>query len=481
MKIEVSSEIRTACPAFAGVAISAKVVNTAYNEELWKKINEFTVRYREMYTTDSIKDMTTIHATREAYKKCGKDPSRYRPSGEALCRRILRGISLYQIDTLVDLINLVSIRFGYSIGGFDADKIVGDALVLGIGKAGEPYEGIGRGELNIEGMPVYRDAVGGIGTPTSDNERTKLELGTTHLLAIINGYSGKEGLRDAADYMIELLKEFASAEDITQGLPRVEELFEARKPKSLAIISEIDGEVRFEEIKNARHAVIFNTETGEEKQYLIPFGFRVKVQEGQIIKKGDKITDGAVNPHDILAILGSDAVMNYLISEVQSTYRLQGVEINDKHIEVIVRQMMRKVRVDDAGDTKFMSGQTYDKNDVLFENEQIKKRIANGEENLREATFTQLLLGITKAALATDSFLSAASFQETTRVLTDAAIKGKVDPLIGLKENVIIGKVIPAGTGMPRYAGVKLDEPKPEVEDTQENEVESTEQTEIAE
>ena len=148
MKIEVSSEIRTACPAFAGVAISAKVVNTAYNEELWKKINEFTVRYREMYTTDSIKDMTTIHATREAYKKCGKDPSRYRPSGEALCRRILRGISLYQIDTLVDLINLVSIRFGYSIGGFDADKIVGDALVLGIGKAGEPYEGIGRGELN---------------------------------------------------------------------------------------------------------------------------------------------------------------------------------------------------------------------------------------------------------------------------------------------------------------------------------------------
>lgn len=216
MKIEVSSEIRTACPAFAGVAISAKVVNTAYNEELWKKINEFTVRYREMYTTDSIKDMTTIHATREAYKKCGKDPSRYRPSGEALCRRILRGISLYQIDTLVDLINLVSIRFGYSIGGFDADKIVGDALVWGIGKAGEPYEGIGRGELNIEGMPVYRDAVGGIGTPTSDNERTKLELGTTHLLTIINGYSGKEGLRDAADYMIELLKEFASAEDIKQ-------------------------------------------------------------------------------------------------------------------------------------------------------------------------------------------------------------------------------------------------------------------------
>ena len=197
--------------------------------------------------------------------------------------------------------------------------------------------------------------------------------------------------------------------------------------------------------------------------------------------KGDKITDGAVNPHDILAILGSDAVMNYLISEVQSTYRLQGVEINDKHIEVIVRQMMRKVRVEDAGDTKFMSGQTYDKNDVLFENEQIKKRIANGEENLREATFTQLLLGITKAALATDSFLSTASFQETTSFLTDAAIKGKIDPLIGLKENVIIGKVIPAGTGMPRYAGVKLEEPKSEVEDADENAVESTETADISE
>ena len=247
----------------------------------------------------------------------------------------------------------------------------------------------------------------------------------------------------------------ASAEDITQGLPRVEELFEARKPKSLAIISEIDGDVRFEEIKNAKHAVIFNKETGEERAYLIPFGFRVKVFDGDHIKKGDKITDGAVNPHDILDILGPEAVMNYLISEVQSTYRLQGVEINDKHIEVIVRQMMRKVKVEDAGDTGFMSGQTYDKNEVLYENEQIKKRIANGEEGLREATFTQLLLGITKAALATDSFLSAASFQETTRVLTDAAIKGKVDPLVGLKENVILGKIIPAGTGMQRYADVQ--------------------------
>ncbi len=270
----------------------------------------------------------------------------------------------------------------------------------------------------------------------------------------------------------------ASSEDITQGLPRVEELFEARKPKSLAIISEIDGEVRFEEIKNARHAVIYNKETSDERAYLIPFGFRVKVQEGQQIKKGDKITDGAVNPHDILDILGPEAVMNYLISEVQSTYRLQGVEINDKHIEVIVRQMMRKVKVDDAGDTKFMSGQTYDRNEVLSENEEIKKRIAAGEEGLREATYTQLLLGITKAALATDSFLSAASFQETTRVLTDAAIKGKVDPLVGLKENVCIGKLIPAGTGMRRYANVQLEKNAP-VTETEED-VELSEDTEAA-
>ena len=215
MKIAVSEEIRNVCPQFVGMAIMATVKNTPYSEALWKKIDEFTVKYREMYTTDSIKEMKTIHATREAYKKCGKDPSRYRPSGEALCRRILRGLPLYQIDTLVDLINLVSIRYGYSIGGFDADKIQGDSLTLGIGKAGEPYEGIGRGELNIEGMPVYRDAAGGIGTPTSDHERTKLGLETTHLLTIINGYSGKEGLQEAADYMVELLKEYASAEEVS--------------------------------------------------------------------------------------------------------------------------------------------------------------------------------------------------------------------------------------------------------------------------
>ncbi len=250
----------------------------------------------------------------------------------------------------------------------------------------------------------------------------------------------------------------ASAEDITQGLPRVEELFESRKPKSLAIISEIDGEVRFEDIKNNRHAVVYNKETSEERAYLIPFGFRGGVEEGQQNKKGDKITDGAVKPHDILDILGTQAVQDYLISEVQSTYRLQGVDINDKHIEVIVRQMMRKVKVDDAGSTNFMSGQMYNRNEVIHANREIRKRIEAGEEGLTEATWTQLLLGITKASLATDSFLSAASFQGTTRVLTDAAIKGKVDPLIGLKENVLIGKLVPAGTGMRRYNEVELEE-----------------------
>ena len=212
--IEVSDELRQAWPQFRGAAVFASVTNSAYSETLWKRIEEYTELYRSKYTTDSIKEMPAIQATRMAYKKCGKDPSRYRPSSEALCRRLLRGISLYQIDTLVDLINLASIYSGHSIGGFDLDKIQGDKLVLGIGKAGEPYEGIGRGELNIEGMPVYRDEVGGVGTPTSDNERTKITPETTHLLAIMNAYSGEEGLDDSVQYMIDLLKEFASAEDI---------------------------------------------------------------------------------------------------------------------------------------------------------------------------------------------------------------------------------------------------------------------------
>lgn len=212
ISIQVSEEIRKACPQFCGLAIRAQVKNSSYCPELWEEIERFTQKYREQYTTESIKSMLPIQATREAYKRCGKDPSRYRPSSEALCRRILKGSPLYQIDTLVDLINLVSIASGYSIGGFDADRIEGDTLTLGIGRAGEPYEGIGRGILNIEGMPVYRDAKGGIGTPTSDNERTKLSLETTQLLAIINGYSGEKGLEEAGTYMQELLRRYAGSD-----------------------------------------------------------------------------------------------------------------------------------------------------------------------------------------------------------------------------------------------------------------------------
>ncbi len=248
----------------------------------------------------------------------------------------------------------------------------------------------------------------------------------------------------------------ASAEDITQGLPRVEELFEGRKPKYLAIISEIAGEVRMAEIKKNKHVIVFNSETGDEKSYLIPYGSRTCVEEGDIVRAGDRLTEGSVNPHDILAVQGADAVQDYLIAEVQKVYRMQGVDINDKHIEVIVRQMMKKVRVVDSGDTTMLPGTLVDKTDVAAEMRTLKEQGEATGKELKEPTFEPVLLGITKASLATDSFLSAASFQETTRVLTEAAIKGKVDPLLGLKENVIIGKLIPAGTGMNCYGNVEV-------------------------
>lgn len=214
MKIIVSEEIKNACPSFCGAALKATVENASYSAELWAEINRFIEEYRSTYTTDSIKDMPSIQATRQAYKKCGKDPSRYRPSGEALCRRILKGMDLYQIDSMVDLVNLASIAFGYSIGGFDRDKIQGETLTLGIGKANEPYEGIGRGPLNIEGLPVYRDEVGGVGTPTSDNERTKMDLNTTHFLGIVNGYDGnKKQVLACAVYMQELVKRFCKGSE----------------------------------------------------------------------------------------------------------------------------------------------------------------------------------------------------------------------------------------------------------------------------
>ena len=241
-----------------------------------------------------------------------------------------------------------------------------------------------------------------------------------------------------------------AGDDITQGLPRVEELFEARKPKGLAIIAEFGGVAAIKDTKKKREIIITDPENGESKTYLIPYGSRIKITDGAVLEAGDELTEGSVNPHDLLKIKGIRAVQDYMIREVQRVYRLQGVDISDKHIEVIVRQMLKKVRIENNGDTEFLPGTLVD---VLDYEDMNEKLIAEGRE---PAEGKQVMLGITKAALATNSFLSAASFQETTKVLTEAAIKGKVDPLIGLKENVIIGKLIPAGTGMKRYRNTYL-------------------------
>ena len=242
-----------------------------------------------------------------------------------------------------------------------------------------------------------------------------------------------------------------AGDDITQGLPRVEELFEARKPKGLAIITEFAGTATINDTKKKREVIVTNEETGESKAYLIPYGSRIKVTDGAQLEAGDELTEGSVNPHDILKIKGLRAVQDYMLQEVQRVYRLQGVDINDKHIEVIVRQMLKKVRVEEAGDSEFLPGTNVD----ILEFEDVNKQLV--EEGKEPATGEQIMLGITKASLATNSFLSAASFQETTKVLTEAAIKGKIDPLVGLKENVIIGKHIPAGTGMKKYQDIRLE------------------------
>jgi DNA-directed RNA polymerase subunit beta' len=258
----------------------------------------------------------------------------------------------------------------------------------------------------------------------------------------------------------------ASSEDITQGLPRVEELFEARKPKGLATITEISGTVRIDE---AKHRAIITNDEGEAENYLIPFGSKLKVADGDRVEAGDELTEGSVNPNDILKIKGVKGVQAYLLKEVQSVYRLQGVEISDKHIEVIIRQMLRKVQIEDAGDTNLLPGELCDSFRFEEENEKLIEQYETALQEAQEkgveepaepvlAKAKRKLLGITKAALATESFLSAASFQETTRVLTEAAIKGKIDPLVGLKENVIIGKLIPAGIGLKRYRNVEVSE-----------------------
>ena len=241
-----------------------------------------------------------------------------------------------------------------------------------------------------------------------------------------------------------------AGDDITQGLPRVEELFEARKPKGLAIIAEFGGVATIKDTKKKREVVITNDETGEAKTYLIPYGSRIKILDGVALEAGDELTEGSVNPHDLLKIKGIRAVQDYMLREVQRVYRLQGVDIADKHIEVIVRQMLKKVRIESSGDTEYLPGTLVD----VLEYEDLNEALV--KEGKEPADGKQIMLGITKAALATNSFLSAASFQETTKVLTEAAIKGKIDPLVGLKENVIIGKLIPAGTGMKRYRSTRL-------------------------
>ena len=221
MKVIVSEEIESVCPDFVGACVDAQVINTAYSEGLWKEINQLGDTFKATLTTETLKDLPGIAATRRVYRACGKDPSRYRPASEALIRRMLQGKSLYQINTLVDLINLASIKYGYSIGGFDTGKFVGGTLTLGVGRASEPYEGIGRGPINIEGLPVYRDAQGGVGTPTSDNERTKIDMGTTHLTVIINGYDGnEERVRANAEEIIRLVNTYCHGHDASYTLFR---------------------------------------------------------------------------------------------------------------------------------------------------------------------------------------------------------------------------------------------------------------------
>ncbi|SFU82695.1 DNA-directed RNA polymerase subunit beta' [Butyrivibrio sp. INlla21] len=345
----------------------------------------------------------------------------------------------YSCETIKDKDGNVLVKKNHMITPSRAEKI----LTIGVNAKGQPVDAVkirtiltcrshngicakcyGANMATGEAVQVG-EAVGIIAAQSIGEPGTQLTMRTFHTGGVAGG-------------------------DITQGLPRVEELFEARKPKGLAIISELDGQVEIRDTKKKREVIVTNDETGESKAYLIPYGSRIKVQDGTTIEAGDELTEGSVNPHDLLKIKGIRAVQDYLLREVQRVYRLQGVDICDKHIEVIVRQMLKKVRIDESGDTDFLPGTLVDVLDFEDKNEALIS------EEKRPAEGKQVILGITKAALATNSFLSAASFQETTKVLTDAAIKGKVDPLIGLKENVIIGKLIPAGTGMKRYRNTAL-------------------------
>ena len=356
---------------------------------------------------------------------------------EALKDRI---VGRYSCETITDDKGEVIVKRNHMITPARAEKI----LKKGVDELGDPIEHVKirtilscrckngicskcYGANMATGEPVQvGEAVGIIAAQSIGEPGTQLTMRTFHT----GGVAG---------------------DDITQGLPRVEELFEARKPKGLAIIAEFGGVANIKDTKKKREIVVTNIETGENKTYLIPYGSRIKITDGAVLEAGDELTEGSVNPHDLLRIKGIRAVQDYMLREVQRVYRLQGVDIADKHIEVIVRQMLKKVRIDESGDTEYLPGTLVDVLDFEDMNEQL---IAEGKT---PAEGNQVMLGITKAALATNSFLSAASFQETTKVLTEAAIKGKIDPLIGLKENVIIGKLIPAGTGMKMYRDVRLD------------------------
>ncbi len=345
----------------------------------------------------------------------------------------------YACEDIIDRDGNLIVKHNHMITPSRAAKI----LSVGVDEKGEPIE-----KVKIRTILTCRSHIGICAKCYGANMATGEAVQVGEAVGIIAAQSiGEPGTQLT---MRTFHTGGVAGDDITQGLPRVEELFEARKPKGLAIIAEFGGVASIKDTKKKREIVITNNETGESKAYLIPYGSRIKVVDGAVLEAGDELTEGSVNPHDLLKIKGIRAVQDYMLREVQRVYRLQGVDISDKHIEVIVRQMLKKIRIENNGDTEFLPGTLVD---VLEYEDMNEKLFAEGKE-LAEGK--QVMLGITKAALATNSFLSAASFQETTKVLTEAAIKGKSDPLIGLKENVIIGKLIPAGTGMKRYRTTKL-------------------------
>ncbi len=345
----------------------------------------------------------------------------------------------YACDTICDAEGNVLVKRNHMITPARASKI----LAKGVNEKGEPIE-----EVKIRTILTCRSHNGICAKCYGANMASGEPVQVGEAVGIIAAQSiGEPGTQLT---MRTFHSGGVAGDDITQGLPRVEELFEARKPKGLAIIAEIPGVATIRDTKKKREVVVTNEATGEVKEYLIPYGSRIKVTDGQVLEAGDELTEGSVNPHDLLKVKGVRAVQDYMIREVQRVYRLQGVDIADKHIEVIVRQMLKKIRIEDNGDSNFLPGTLVD---ILEYEDTNAQLVAEGKE---PAVGVQTMLGITKAALATNSFLSAASFQETTKVLTEAAIKGKIDPLIGLKENVLIGKLIPAGTGMKRYYNTKL-------------------------